>query len=187
MNTPAPKDLVELARGPATRPAGGRKIDEKLEELMVSARRRRAYVHALAMNYFTPKQYRYAVAWLTKRGYGPNVFPIHHIHPPLSMAVLNNNREAIQALLDGGADPHLSYPTEKGRTSPLQMAIDKLGKLKTPFTQREYVKAQGYILEMLVAGAQLDKPLRPTDPETFRDRLTRIDPDLAAEWKQQGF
>ena len=74
MNTPAPKDLVELARGPATRPAGGRKIDEKLEELMVSARRRRAYVHALAMNYFTPKQNRYAVAWLTKRGYdGKNI------------------------------------------------------------------------------------------------------------------
>lgn len=86
-------------------------LEVKVNELIAQARKRRAYVHAIAMTSLTPAQYARALPQLTLHGYGVNVFPIHHIHPPLSMAVLGGHVKAAHALLQHGADPYLSYPS----------------------------------------------------------------------------
>ncbi len=148
------------------------KLEKRLENLLVDARKRRAYVHPLAMTMFTPKQYEYAVPWLTKHGYGPNVFPVHHVHPPLSMAIIGLHVDAATSLLRHGADPHLSYPTESGRTCPVGTLLNMM--VKNLKNEKKFKKLEQLLSIMTAYGAKLDKTLYPGTTETYREKLDKI-------------
>lgn len=145
-------------------------LDARLEALVNDARKRRAYVHALAMVQLTPKQYERAIERLTKHGYGVNVFPVHHVHPPLSMAVIGEHVEAVTSLLMHGADPHMTYPTANGgRTSPLQLLCELL--IKYAKVPRRLNKYQQMLMTFLSYKGDLDKKVHPAHPHTFRSML----------------
>ena len=145
-------------------------LEAKLDALVNDARKRRAYVHALAMVQFTPKQYARAIPILTQQGYGVNVFPVHHVHPPLSMAVIGEHVDAVTALLALGADPHMTYPTSSGgRTSPTQLLCELL--VKNVRTPRRVVKYRQMLMTFLSYKSDLDKKVHPAHPQTFRSML----------------
>lgn len=145
-------------------------LEAKLDALVNDARKRRAYVHALAMVQLTPKQYARAIPILTQQGYGVNVFPVHHVHPPLSMAVIGEHVEAVTALLVLGADPHMTYPTSSGgRTSPTQLLCELL--VKHARKPRSMVKYRQMLMTFLSYKGDLDKKVHPAHPQTFRGML----------------
>lgn len=146
-------------------------LEAKLDALVNDARKRRAYVHALAMVQLTPKQYARSIPILTQQGYGVNVFPVHHVHPPLSMAVIGEHVEAVTSLLSLGADPHMTYPTSSGgRTSPTQLLCELL--VKNVRQPRRVVKYRQMLLTFLSYKGDLDKKVHPAHPQTFRSMLT---------------
>ena len=145
-------------------------LEKRLTALVNDARKRRAYVHALAMAQLTPKQYARAIPILTQHGYGVNVFPVHHVHPPLSMAVIGAYVDAVAALLALGADPHMTYPTSNGgRTSPIQLLCELL--IKHSRTPRSMVKYRQMLLTFLSYKGDLDKKVHPSSPLTFHQML----------------
>ena len=144
-------------------------LEQKVDELIQDARKRRAYVHALAMLKFTPKQYARAIPMFTKQGYGVNVFPMHHVHPPLSMAIVGEHMDAVLALLMAGADPHMSYPTVSGRTCPLQTLIEQM--IKHRKTPRRYKKYEQMLNTMMSYGANLQKAITPASTKTYQSWL----------------
>lgn len=145
-------------------------LEAKIDALVNDARKRRAYVHALAMVQFTPKQYARAIPMLAQQGYGVNVFPVHHVHPPLSMAVIGEHVEAVTALLRLGADVHMTYPTSSGgRTSPMQLLCELLVKYSR--TPRRMIKYRQMLMTCLSYKSDLDKKVHPAHPQTFRGML----------------
>lgn len=145
-------------------------LEKKLDDLINDARKRRAYVHALAMAQLTPKQYARAIPILCRQGYGVNVFPVHHVHPPLSMAVIGQYGEAVTALLMQGADPHMTYPTNQGgRTSPLQLLCELM--VRNVNTPRQLVKYKPMLLTFLSYKGDLDRKVHPSSSITFRQML----------------
>lgn len=145
-------------------------VEEKLTLLVNGARKRRAYIHALAMAQFTPGQYKCAIPMLTLQGYGVNVFPVHHVHPPLSMAIIGGHPGAVQSLLGYGADPHMTYPTNGGRTSPFQVLCEFLVRYaKEPKLAAKY---RTMLLSFQAHKSNLDAKVHPLKPETFRSILS---------------
>lgn len=152
-------------------------LEAKLDALVNDARKRRAYVHALAMVQLTPKQYARAIPILTQQGYGVNVFPVHHVHPPLSMAVIGEHVEAVTALLALGADPHMTYPTSSGgRTSPTQLLCELL--VKNVRTPRRMIKYRQMLMTFLSYKGDLEKKVHPASPQTFRLMLAAAGVEL---------
>ena len=152
-------------------------LEAKLDALVNDARKRRAYVHALAMVQLTPKQYARAIPILTQQGYGVNVFPVHHVHPPLSMAVIGEHVEAVTALLALGADPHMTYPTSSGgRTSPTQLLCELL--VKNVRTPRRMIKCRQMLMTFLSYKGDLEKKVHPASPQTFRLMLAAAGVEL---------
>lgn len=151
-------------------------LEARLDVLVNDARKRRAYIHALAMVHLTPKQYARAIPILTQQGYGVNVFPVHHVHPPLSMAVIGEHIHAVTSLLSLGADPHMTYPTSNGRTSPLQLLCEQL--IKHARTPRRAVKYRQMLMIFLSYKGNLDKKVHPSQDATFRTMLADAGIDL---------
>ena len=152
-------------------------LEVKVNELIAQARKRRAYVHAIAMTSLTPAQYARALPQLTLHGYGVNVFPIHHIHPPLSMAVLGGHVKAAHALLQHGADPYLSYPSTDDYSSPLQMVCEQLLRFQDGRFPKKFKTAQAMMTVFLKHGVDLKRKMHPSKGDlTFWDYLANGEP-----------
>ena len=148
-------------------------LEAKVAELIIRARKRRAYVHAIAMTSLTPAQYARALPQFTHCGYGVNVFPIHHVHPPLSMAVIGGHSKAANALLQHGADPYLSYPTSEGYSSPLQMVCEHLLRYQDGQFPKKFKAAQAMMTVFLKHGVDLKRKMHPAKGDvTFWDYLS---------------
>jgi ankyrin repeat protein len=152
-------------------------LEVKVNELIAKARKRRSYVHAIAMRSLTPAQYARALPQLTSHGYGVNVFPIHHIHPPLSMAVLGGHVKAAHALLQHGADPYLSYPSTHDYSSPLQMVCEQLLRFQDGRFPKKFKTAQAMMTVFLKHGVDLKRKMHPSKGDlTFWDYLANGKP-----------
>jgi len=154
-------------------------LEKKLLDLVIDARKRRLYIHAVAMRRFTPIQYDYVIPILSKQGYGVNVFSTNHIHPPLSMAILGRHVEAVESLLMAGANLTLLYKTNDGLVSPSHILMFELVKYKNqPFIFKKYCA----IFNLLIRyGLRLDHIMYSKKAITFRDFLIYEGVDLISE------
>jgi hypothetical protein len=147
-------------------------LEARVHAMILDARRRRSYVHSMAMSALTPKQYARALPIFERHGYGVNVFPIHHTHPPLSMAINTANVEAANALLEYGADPNMSYPTNHGRTSALLEIIEGMHKHQR-YQPRLYRKLESIFNSMIEYGASMKAMVSPSAGITYEELYAR--------------